>query len=105
MGLGLTEQGVWITRGCPHTGSCSTRNGDIVEIWERESFPQWENENAGVGKSKETPKLNKHEEEQTEHSGCRLGGRGQKHGLGLGQNGPGLSPSSHRQWGVIEGFE
>lgn len=45
------------------------------------------------------------EEEQTEHSGHQLGGRGQKGGLELGQERPWVSPQSYRQWGVIEGLQ
>lgn len=114
-GLASGSRAAAVTPGCPHTGVCPARHGNdwklpkealaeetLQEAWEKELFPQPESGNAGVRQSKETPKLSKHEEEQTEHPGCALRGPGQKHGLGLGQNGPRLSPSSPRRFPAKE---
>lgn len=118
LGLGLGEQGgcsnPWVPshRRLPRTPwkrleapEGGPGRGDIAGGLGEGVVSSAESGNAGVRQSKETPKLSKHEEEQTEHPGCPLRGPGQKHGLGLGQNGPRLSPSSHRQGSVPEGFQ
>lgn len=46
------------------------------DLGEWSSFLSWRM-GTPVYKSKETPKLSKHEEEETERSVCQLGGQGQ----------------------------